>query len=152
MAGPNTICLKVNAIGEKYGEGLVKAAKTIKPGHLIESTADAVDVYGRETMQPHSVALGKGEQVVAIEEFFTGGTIDDLYPAGAVVRFHRCLKGDLMWMLLKIGENILPTDYLESAGDGTLQKLTTGVALFKAAEIKDNTSGGLVVRIRARAL
>lgn len=163
--GPNTILLRGHH-SDEYREGIVAATKTITPGDLLDQTNVAVDDYGRITVQPHAVAGGKAQKLVAVEEFFTGetvagkgATIDDTYAAGTLVRFHECEPGDTLWMRLKQGESVTPADYLASAGGaqaGQLIKIGTAnpsdTALFRAMEVKDNSGGSGPVRVRVNSL
>ena len=156
-----TIVLKCDSLGEKYLEGRVEAAKSITPGMLVERTATSgTDPDG--FWQPHSTQGGPAEAVVAMElgfvadvpyaSTFSGGTIDDAYAANDVVRMHECQPGDELYMFLKAnGSAVTPVDFLQSAGNGDLEKQTsTNQRLFKALE--SVTPGTSRTRIRVRKL
>jgi hypothetical protein len=159
-ATPNTIVLKSLGIGERYSEGLVQAAKTITPGYLVERV---VDDESQPKWQGHSTAGGYAEIVVAVElgfvadipkQTYSGGTIDDVYNAGDLVRLHHCHKGDELFMLVPASASaIVITDFLTSNGDGTLKKATsTDQRLFKPLQALDNSAGATTARIRVRVL
>lgn len=156
-----TIILKCDRIGEKYNEGRVAVSKSILPGMLIERTT--ADTPPDGDWQPHSTAGGFAEAAVALElgfvadipfQTFSGGTIDDAYAAADLVRMHLCQPGDEMYMLLAASATaVVLTDFLESAGDGTLRKASsTNQRLFKPLEAVDNSAGAARARIRVRKL
>ena len=156
---PNTILLK-GRHHNKYEEGRVAAGKTIMPGMIIESVG--VDSNGVTTYQPHATRGGWAELAVAVESVFTadaspggadrGGTIDDAYQAGELVRFHICQPGDELYMLLKTANHALITSSLVSDGAGGLEIFSsTYNKLFKSLEDNNNSSGANA-RIRVRAL
>lgn len=151
---PNTILLRGKQ-SETHVEG--RASTTITPGFLISKTTSGDYPYGK--WAPHPTAGGLAEKVVALEGrvadvpglAFTGGTIDDDYLVDQLVFAHHCQPGDELYMFLKAsGSAVILTDNLESAGDGTLRKLASGVALFHVLEAK--TPGSSKTRIRVRAL
>lgn len=161
VATPNTIMLRVNSIGEKYSEGRCKTGKTIVPGMLIEKTVDTG--YPYHTLQPHATADGIARLLVAIELAlvadvpglaYSGGTIDDSYGAGDLVRYHLCMPGDVMFMLVAASAvAIIETDFLSSAGDGTLKKSAGAGKLFQSDTTINNSGNALTrARIRAEAL
>lgn len=94
-----------------------KAAAAITPGHLLERTS-------ADKFQVHSTAGGNAQMIFACEDELQGKDIDTAYAADAVVLANVCRAGDEVFALLKDGENVSIGDYLESAGDGTLQEFT----------------------------
>jgi hypothetical protein len=58
----------------------------------------------------------------AVEDELQGGSIDDAYAASSRVQVWTPQRGDVVYALLKDGQNVVIGDLLESAGDGTLQK------------------------------
>lgn len=157
---PATIVLEAKN-GLKTNEGRVKTAKTIYPGMLIERLTDTG--YQYMTVQPHATAGGAAELLIAIElalvadipgATYSGGTVDDAYAAGDLVRWHHCQRGDVVHALVAASASaIVMTDWLSSNGDGCLRKETsTGVKLFAPMEAVDNSAGSSRARIRARAL
>lgn len=140
---PNTILLK-GALSRRYEEG--RAGGTIKPGHLI-----ALNSSGNLIVHP--TAGGVCTPVsVAIEDGIQGKTIDDAYAATDLVRYVIPQNGDVLYMLLKAGENAPAGGITISAGDGTV-KNTTGTPtgyVGRYDEAVDNSGGSDPVRIRVR--
>lgn len=157
--GPNTIVLK-GRLDEKYEEGRVGVGQTITPGMLVEH--DAVTTYEADdenaTYKPHATATGAAVPAIAVESVFTsqpdatgkGGTIDDNYVAGDLLRMHLCQPGDIIYGWLKTGNNATVNSKLASAGDGTFQVSTTN-PLFEAVSYLNNTSG-VKKRLKMRKL
>jgi len=144
----------------KPKEGVVGAGVTIKPGHLIEPVA-GVGSYQYPHYKPHDTAGGNAQRTVCKEwgmpvdipfsSSFKSGTIDDSFAAGDHIFAHECQPGDVVALWIKAsGSAVGFEDYLESAGDGTVRKLASGVPLFKALEAV--TPGASDSLIRAEAL
>jgi len=162
-ATPNTILLRIDSLGEKYLEGRVAAAKTVTPGMLVERTTDASN-NPDGVWQPHSTAGGYAEPIVAVElalvadvpkQTYSGGTIDDVYNAGDLLRMHECQPGDELYMFLPASASaVVLTDFLTSNGDGTLKKASsTDVRGWKPLEAVDNSANAASkARIRVRRL
>lgn len=130
-----TIVLK-GKLGRRYEEARLSVAAY--PGYLMEmATAGDAGKY-----KPHATAKGKAIMVFMVEDDFRGNTIDDQYAIGDLARFVVAEPGDIINAVLADGETIVVGDYLESAGDGTLQKLTDGVALARAEEDLDLAAAG----------
>lgn len=103
------------------------ASATIKPGYLVEVHSSS----GRK-LRPHATAKGFAERAFAVEDPLQGKTatdvqsrsIDDDYASTETVPYHIQEPGNLVYAWLKDGENVAIGDKLESAGDGTLQKVS----------------------------
>ncbi len=108
----NTIKIK------KYAdviEEMTSTAVAIKPGALLEITS-------ANLVQAHSNA---GENVLpmfAIEDELQGNGIDDSYAVSSQVQVWIPGRGDMVYGMLADGESVVPGDFLESAGDGTVKK------------------------------
>jgi hypothetical protein len=134
MSTENTIHL----VGDyRLDEAL--AAAEVKPGHLVEETSAAIN-----TVQKHSTALGAAVLLFAIEDAWQGNTKTDAYAAGARVMMSVEVSGNEVQGYIQAGESVTKGDLLESAGDGTFQKLTTGVALAAVRETLDLSGSGAV--------
>lgn len=107
----NTIILK-NYLNVRE-EFVANAA--ITPGHLIE-------VMSTGKVRKHASAGQNALIMFALEDELQGKGIDDDYAADAMVQCWIPQRGDIVYALLKDGQNIAIGDFLESAGDGTLQK------------------------------
>ncbi len=113
----NTIKLKkyVDVINE------YEAASEIIPGQLVQ-----LDSTGKA--KPHATAGGLAEKAFALEDELQGKGIDDAYVAGDRVQVMYARPGDEVYALLNTSAtavNIAIGDFLESAGNGNLQKYGT---------------------------
>lgn len=151
---PNQICLRGTP---NVYEG--KANAILTPGELLAWSAD-------DELDPHGTAAGNATPVmVAIENDLIGDGIDDNYAAGDTVRYVVPAPGDVLYMWLADGENVIKGDPLESDGNGDLQKHTPqavdegGTATYTvyedsivgiADEDLNNSAGGARARIRVR--
>lgn len=111
MPRKNTIVLKkyVDIYDEKV------AVAELYPGHLLEITSAG-------KVQKHSTAGGNHARLVATEDGLRGNNIDVAFAANDPVQVATFIPGEIAFMRLKNGENVAIGDFLESAGDGTLQK------------------------------
>lgn len=119
----NRIDLKL--YNDNYEERL--ASVIVKPGMLL--ARDSADKY-----KPHDTAQGYAEKLFAREDDKQGNSITDAYAIGKRVSAFFCVPGDEVNALFTAAENIAIGDLLESAGDGTLQEVTTGVPIAVAME------------------
>lgn len=111
----NTIKLK-NYMPTPVMEEFVATAYTITPGHLVQ-----LESTGK--IQKHGNAAGNVlPPMFAVEDELQGRGIDTDYVASSRVQVWTPQRGDVVYALLKDGENVVIGDPLESAGDGTLQK------------------------------
>ena len=108
------------------GDGYIKEAKStaaaITPGHLIERTSAG-------TVRVHATAGGNAAKLFAIENEGIGGTIDTAYANSSLIKFVVGEPGMEINALLKDGENVAIGDFLESGGNGRLQKHVADVDL-----------------------
>ncbi len=146
---PNNILIK----GEPFRkEGKVAAGQTITPGALLDrnSAGELIDHAGQGL---------NASPLFAIEDNLQGKGVDDNYAAGNQIQYNVCKPGDVVYALLADGNNVNPTHFLESNGDGTLRLHTPqavdegGTATFtlynraivgRPLESINNTSGGAV--------
>lgn len=91
------------------------ANAAITPGHLLQ-------VLSTGKVQKHANAGLNALPMFALEDELQGKGIDEAYAANDPVQCWIPQRGDVVYALLKDGENIVIGDFLESAGDGTLQK------------------------------
>jgi hypothetical protein len=123
---PNTIKLK------KYTDIIIEQDSTavaVWPGMLLELTTTANQV------QAHSTAGGNALPYVALENELEGEDIDTAYAAaGDKVQVWVATRGEEAYMILADGENVSIGDYLESAGNGYLQKHVTDTESFESNE------------------
>lgn len=130
---------RVHLIGDFRREEKI-AAGTIKPGYLVERTS-------ADKLQAHSTAQGVAERLVAEIDLLQGNTLTDDYSADDLVSANVELPGNVCQMYLKAGENVAIGADLESAGDGTLQAVTTGTVIANAGEALDLSASGAVATL-----
>ena len=110
MATNKTILLKGDPLRKER-----EAGGAITPGDLIKVGSDGKVVV-------HATAGGNAQRAFAIENDLAGEEIGDAYASGERVQYLVCRRGDEVMARLKASENVVVGDFLESAGDGTLQK------------------------------
>lgn len=146
----NTIKIKkYSDVIEEY-----EANAAITPGHLIE-------VMSTGKVRKHATASGNCLPMFALEDELQGKGIDEDYAAADQVQCWIPGRGDMVYALLKDGQSVVIGDFLESAGDGTVQKHvvdSTGDYLFpiigmamEAVDMSDSStvdpSGRVIMRI-----
>jgi hypothetical protein len=140
---PNTIVLS----GPVVEVGDLAASEAITPGMLIAQFNNG----GIVRFHKHATAGGAGN-TVAMEQSMLNKTIDDAYAANDLVQAAIGAPGAAFYMIIASGANIAAGDLLESAGNGKLRALSSGVAIYKALENKDNSAGPGDARIRAEVV
>lgn len=124
------------------------ASASITPGMLVELDNNA----GVIRYKPHASAGGDGVRAVAVDASMLNKGVDDAYAANDLVEVAVGAPGATFWMLIPSGQNITAGDQLESAGDGKLVILASGVALFAALENVNNSAGPSDARIRVEVV
>jgi hypothetical protein len=114
-----------SVIIKKYSDVIEEfvASAAITPGHLVElypTTAGEIRV--------HSTPGGNALPMFALENEMEGQGIGDAYAHEDPVQVWVPGRGDIVNALLKDGEHVEIGDFLESAGDGTLQEHATDSA------------------------
>lgn len=120
-----TIVLK-GKLGRRYEEARLSVAAY--PGYLMEMATGA----DAGKYKPHATAGGKAIPVFLVEDDYQGKTIDDQYAIGDLGRFVIADVGDVINAVLTTSQTIAVGDYLESAGNGQLRVLASGVAIARA--------------------
>jgi hypothetical protein len=121
-----------------------KAGAAITPGMLLTYN-------GSGDLIPHGTAGGNTPKYVALEREEFAQTMNVNYAIGDTVKAGACPTGVRVNLILPTGQTIAKGALLESAGNGKVRILATGVALFQALEAVTNASGS-DVRIRGMAL
>lgn len=125
-------------------------AESITPGHLVEF----YNASGTEKVRKHTTAKGFGENAFALEDALQGNTIADAYASGDLVSVAIVGPGAIVRAWLKTGTNYVIGDKLESAGDGTLQKISGSAdlkifgTLLEAVDL--SASGAVATRASVR--
>jgi hypothetical protein len=110
------------------------AASAITPGMLVTRN-------GSGLLIPHGTAAAACPRDFAMERDEMGKDIDAVYAIGDTVKVGHFAQGDRVNAIIATGVNAAVNSLLESAGNGTLRVLTTGVPLAMALEAVNNTSG-----------
>lgn len=114
----NTI--RIKSYVDNYEE-YTATAVAIKPGYLLEMASAT-------TVQAHSTAGGNVLPMFALEDELQGDGITDDYAVSAKINVWIPVRGDVVYARLSDGDSstginvVSAGDFLESAGDGTLQK------------------------------
>lgn len=146
MATPETIRLRGG-----YQTDERDAAEAITPGDLLQVTSDG-------EFEQHDVASGNQSATFALENATLGKTIADNYASGDTVTARQFQPGDQVYARLATSQTIVIGDYLESAGDGTLQKWvqdSTGVYVPKQIvgfALEAVTTTGTASRIKVQVV
>ena len=130
---PSVVVMKSPA--GRYDEG--KAAATLKPGYLALMDANGEYI-------PHGTAAATTTPVCVVTEHMLweqGKTIADSYADDDWISVWYPNNGDEIQAWIEDNSNIAVGALLESAGDGTLQAVTTGKAIAQAIEAVDTTGG-----------
>ena len=118
----------------QYNEDGV-AGEAITPGMLVK---------GVDTITKHATAGGTAMKNFALERDEMGKGVDDAYAIGDTVKVGSFHAGQRVLTLIASGQNITKDDFMESAGNGTLQKFTSGTILARALE----TTGAVTATTR----
>ncbi len=132
------------------------AESTITPGELVERDATDGDI------QPHGTAAANAPPMFADINPEIGNGLGDDYVAGQQMRLAFARRGDEINSLLAASAvAVVINDFLESAGDGTLRKLTAAAAtteaqregvVARAIEAVDNSAGTTEVRLKVEVV
>lgn len=128
-----------------------KAGGTITPGYLLE-------VNSSGNVIAHNTAAANAQRLFAVENTPFNKGIDDDYSTNDQVQVVYAWPGCKINALVAASATAITTgDFLESAGDGTLRKLSTDAAtddtqrasvVAVAEEDVDNSSGTSEARIK----
>lgn len=131
-----------------YDEAL--ASEAITPGHLIEYVPSGADAG---QVRKHSTASGPASPMFAVEESLVGEGITDAYADGDTTQFAHFRRGDVVYALLGTSEAVEYGNELDSKGDGTLKRRTSGnFPLCEAEESVSNVGGSAAVRVKVKIL
>lgn len=138
---PNTIWLG----GPRTELNTEAAEEALTPGQLVERHNNA----GVWRWRKHATAGGDCARQVVTEANMLNKGVSDAYAIGDLVEVSQGAGGTNFWMFIASGQTITFGQRLESAGDGTLRALASGVALFQALESKTATA---LTRIRVEVI
>ena len=127
-------------------EELTATAVAITPGALLERTSAGL-------VQACTATTGAVLPMFALEDELQGKGIDDAYAVSAQIQCWIPGRGDMVYALLEDGEDVEIGEFMESAGNGKLQVLTTGQPIAVAVEAVDDSgssgtdTGRIIVQI-----
>lgn len=107
------------------------ASEAITPGHLIEPVPTGPTAG---EWRKHATAAGNNARIFALERGEMGLGIDTPYAIGDYVKAGYFSKGMRVNALIASGQNLKRGNLVESAGDGTLRVLSSGVVIGSVAE------------------
>jgi len=126
---PNKIWL--GGPGTEIGD--TPAGEAITPGYLIERYNSGTTMLFRKQTTASATAAGS---TYACEQSMVNKGVDDGYAINDLVEAVVAGKGANIWAFIASGQTIVNGDRLESAGDGTLRKFTSGLEIARALEAK----------------
>ncbi len=115
------------------------ATVAIKPGYLVDGVSSVAPHASAGADCPVAIALERDEFGRGIDTTYQtdpSNTVAD-YPIGDVVKVAVCPPGVQFTGWIASGQNIAENDRMESAGDGTFKKNSSGVILARAMETLD---------------
>lgn len=136
---PNTIHLG----GEKVEVGDVAAGAAITPGLFLERYNSS----GTPLYRPVNT-LGVRCNTIALNQSMMNLGVDDQYAIGSTVEAGIGAPGSTWWALIASGGNVANGDLLEVKAGGKVGAVTTGTAVARALESKNNSAGPGDARIR----
>jgi hypothetical protein len=107
----------------KYSDVIVEyeVAEAVIPGALVAPVA------GAETITNHATAGGNAVPMFALEDELQGKGIGDDYATGDRAQVWIPYRGDIVNALLSTNQHIAIGDFMESDGEGKLQKFAGDV-------------------------
>lgn len=139
---PNTIWLG----GPRTEVNDLAVSEAVTPGHLVERFNNGGIIRWRK----HPTAGGATPPAFATEQSMLNKNVDNAYAANDLAEVTIGAPGTSIWAFIASGQNIVAGQRLESAGDGTLKALASGVALASALENKPTVT--VLTRIRVEVL
>lgn len=131
---PKTIGLKGECIRKER-----QANAAITPGDLVE-------VMSTGKLRRHATIGGQAAKAFALENDLIGKGIDDAYAASDQAQYGVFQPGAEVNAWLLLGESCSVGDFLESAGNGTLQVASTPVEGSNVAIALEAITGGAAAK------
>jgi len=125
----------------------IPAGIAICPGYLVEQYAFGA---GLNRWRPNTAAADVQKPFVALDSpewnhsLTPASLTSPLYAIGDLVPVWPMEIGDLGWLWILSGQNIANSDYLQSAGDGTLKKATATTAAANVVQFQSMENPGAV--------
>jgi len=116
------------------------AGEAIKPGHLVTGVATIMKNASASTEAPRTFALERAELGKGLDATPDTNAGSPDYAIGDTVKVGAFHQGQHVLTLVASGQTLVEGDLLESAGDGTLKKASSGVVLGRSLETINTTS------------
>jgi hypothetical protein len=113
----------------------IKASAAITPGMLVEIHDDS----GTPKYRAHATAGGNAVPSFMLNQSELNEGIDDACAAGDLIPVFVAWPGAVVNAVLPSGQDIEAGEFLESAGNGKLRVLASGVPVAQAIESVDHT-------------
>ena len=115
------------------------AGGTIKPGYLVDGVSTVAAHASAGAACPRTIALERDELGRGIDTTYQTDPSNNVsdYAVGDVVKVAACHHGVQFTGWIASGQNIAENDRMESAGDGTFKKNSSGVILARSLETLD---------------
>jgi hypothetical protein len=117
------------------------AGETIKPGHLVKGVTTILKHATAGGAAARTFALERDELGMGVDTTYTDVNTSVSYASGDTVKVGSFAPGMQVRALIGSGQNISADGFLESAGNGTLRALASGVRIARALESVDNSAG-----------
>jgi hypothetical protein len=133
MTTPRVIALLGTPIQNETGA----AGEEIRPGHLVKGVSTILKHASSKGAAARTYALERDELGKGIDNTYggtTGSAGSAWYAIGDTVKVGSFAPGMRVNAWVASGVTVVEDDFLESAGDGTLQKYTNGVIVGRAME------------------
>lgn len=125
--------------GQREG---IAGADAILPGTLLQYNATQAQTDDEGAMIPNAAAGKRAEVAIAFEDDFLGMSITGARPdstnlgyyTGDVIRFRNAVRGDLVQVILKSGNNAAASAYLTPDGTGKF-KIANGTTDYNMVRI-----------------
>jgi hypothetical protein len=137
---PNTVFLGGDP-GQQVND--LACSETITPGQLVERANNA----GVVRWKKHATAGGATVPAFATEHAMANKGPDDNYSTNDLVEVRIGQAGSMFWAFIASGVTANAGTKLESAGDGTLRALASGVQIATALENKGAVNALTRIRV-----
>lgn len=122
------------------------AAEAIRPGHLVKGVTSILKHASAGGNTPRAFALERDEMGKGIDDTPDTNAGSAAYAIGDTVKIGVFHQGEHVLAFVASGQSITADQQLESAGDGTLKAVASGVVLARSLD----TTGAVTTLTRLR--
>lgn len=115
-------------------------SEEIRPGHLVSGVSTIVKHASAGGITPVAIALEREELGSGIDNTYQSSAASAYYASGDTVKVGVFAPGMRFQSLIDSGVNVVEGDLMESAGNGTFRKRTSGQTLARALQEKNVTA------------